>query len=193
MTVEIVEEDASCLAEYARLSTAFEVRTLFDAQAIAALARGEESVEEPIHSPYIKDYDAYPDSRPLEWAKRFRVERWGLIAAFLAGERVGGAAIAIGDDSVEMLNGRPDSAVLWDVRVAPHARSRGIGSALLERAESWARGRGARMIRVETQNVNVPACRLYSRRGFTVEGVCANAYEDLPEEVQLIWKKSLDC
>jgi GNAT superfamily N-acetyltransferase len=52
--------------------------------------------------------------------------------------------------------GRDDVAVLWDIRVSPRERGRGIGSALFRAAGDWARARGCRWFKIETQNVNVP-------------------------------------
>jgi ribosomal protein S18 acetylase RimI-like enzyme len=44
---------------------------------------------------------------------------------------------------------------------------------------------------VETQQVNVVACRFYQRQGFSLERVAAAAYPSLPDEVQLLWIKAL--
>ena len=42
---------------------------------------------------------------------------------------------------------------------------------------------------VETQNVNVRACRFYARQGFALGAVNRDAYPDLPDEVLLLWYK----
>jgi GNAT superfamily N-acetyltransferase len=104
---------------------------------------------------------------------------------------VGGATVVQGDADVDMLHGRDDVALLWDVRVAPGWRRRGVGGTLFRAAESWALARGARWLEVETQNVNVPACRFYARRGCVLGAVHRFAYPDLPDETQLLWYKSL--
>ena len=44
---------------------------------------------------------------------------------------------------------------------------------------------------VETQQVNVGACRLYERCGCELISAAANAYPDLPGEVRLVWRKRL--
>ena len=75
--------------------------------------------------------------------------------------------------------------------MAPDARGQGLGSALVEAAERRARDRGARSLRVETQDVNVPACRLYHAQGFRLERATPGAYAELPNEVQLLWHKPL--
>ena len=64
-----------------------------------------------------------------------------------------------------MLEGRHDLAVLWDIRVAPSSRRRGVGAALFCAATEWAAATGYQELKVETQNVNVAACRFYGRHG----------------------------
>jgi GNAT superfamily N-acetyltransferase len=91
-----------------------------------------------------------------------------------------------------MLEGRSDLAVLWDVRVAPPARGRGVAGALFRAAEDWARAQGCRELKVETQHVNIAACRLYARHGCRLAQVNPGAYAELPGELQLIWRKPLD-
>jgi ribosomal protein S18 acetylase RimI-like enzyme len=81
--------------------------------------------------------------------------------------------------------------VLWDIRVVPERRGHGIGTALFRAAEAFAAARGCRELKVETQNVNVPACRFYQRHGCVLRTVNRFAYPALPDEVQLIWTKSL--
>jgi hypothetical protein len=47
------------------------------------------------------------------------------------------------------------------------------------------------VLKVETQQINVPACRFYAARGFVLRAVNESAYDGLPEEFQLLWYKSL--
>jgi ribosomal protein S18 acetylase RimI-like enzyme len=58
-------------------------------------------------------------------------------------------------------------AYVSDLIVVPAYRRRGIGRALLERAERFARGEGAKALRVGVLAKNEPAGRLYRRLGFT--------------------------
>ena len=90
-----------------------------------------------------------------------------------------------------MLEGRSDLAVLWDIRVAPDARRRGIGAALMAAAERWAEAQGCAELKVETQNINVPACRFYARQGFTLREARRFAYPGLPDEIQLLWYRPI--
>ena len=86
---------------------------------------------------------------------------------------------------------RRDVALLWDSRVTPDARGLGIGSMLMAHVEAWAGAHGATWLEVETQDINVPACRFYARHGFVLRAVNRGAYPELPEETQLLWYKRL--
>ena len=75
--------------------------------------------------------------------------------------------------------------------MAPEYRSAGVGRTLWRAAEDWARRRGLVEMRVETQDINVPACRFYQAMGCSLIALDADAYgADIPE-VQLIWGKSI--
>ena len=188
MDVVISEEPVGSLGDYASIPIAFGVASTFEVR-----REGERFVlsEVPVPAPYLKDYDAIHGEHPSGWARRFDVSRWGVLAARAGGIRVGGAVIAFDTPGVDMLEGRRDLAVLWDVRVAPDARGLGVGAALFRAAEAWARARGCRQIKVETQNVNVPACRFYARQGCVLTTVDPSAYPGLCGEIQLLWYKDL--
>ena len=66
-----------------------------------------------------------------------------------------------------------------------------MGFALLQAVEDWARARGCRQLKVETQNINVAACKFYARQGFVLAAVDRFAYPTLPHEIQLLWYKNL--
>jgi hypothetical protein len=62
---------------------------------------------------------------------------------------------------------------------------------LLGAAEAAVRTAGHRALDVETQDINVPACRLYSECGYAlVEGI-PHGYPDAPHEAKLLWSKQL--
>jgi streptothricin acetyltransferase len=191
MHVDIVEESPAHLADYASVPIAFLVDATFDDHALDALERGDLAAPTPAPVPYEKDYDGSAGHHPTDWPQRFDVSRWIILGAFHEMQRVGGAVVVVDDPAVDLLGGQPDAALLWDLRVAPAVRHRGVGSALLRAAEHAAVRRGARVLRVETQQINVAACRFYRRNGFSVEQVQRDAYPDFPDEVQLLWIKSL--
>ena len=191
MTLTIVEEPPTQLVEYAQVPMGFTVAERFDDQALMAL-RDDAAVQGvAVSPPSWKDYDAYLDGHPSEWPRQFDLSRWTILAAFDRTRRVGGAVVIVDDPQIDLLRDCPSCALLWDVRVAPDARRQGVGSALLEAAEERARERGARSLRVETQDVNVPACRFYHAHGFRLERTTHGAYAELPNEVQLLWRKAL--
>ncbi len=190
--IAVEQESIDLLARHGQISIAFEVDRVLAASpaggsGLAGIALSEVAVE----SPWRKDYDAVEGNGPAAWPVRFDVSRWGLLGAYEDHARVGGAVIAYATPGVDMLAGRDDLAVLWDLRVAPQARGRGVGSALFRGVEEWARGRGCRELKIETQNVNVRACRFYARRGCVLGGIDTHAYPQLPDEVQLLWYRSL--
>lgn len=57
-------------------------------------------------------------------------------------------------------------ALIEDVRVASHCRSRGIGEQLVRWALGEARGRGCKLVELLTHHTRVDAQRFYERLGF---------------------------
>jgi aminoglycoside 6'-N-acetyltransferase len=57
------------------------------------------------------------------------------------------------------------------ISVAPDWRGQGVGSALLEAAEDWARAHGAERMVLDLAANNTGAQRLYERLGYRVEGI----------------------
>ena len=191
MSVDLKEETIGHLHELGEIPTAFLVERVLDVSPIEAGLGGIGLSEQTVEKPWIKDYDAIKDEGPSRWARQFDVINWGLIAVYRNESRVGAAVIGFDTPGVDMLEGRSDLAVLWDIRVSPQARSAGTGTKLFQAAEAWARSRGCSTLKAETQNINVPACRFYQRMGCTLRAIDRFAYPDLPGEVQLIWVKQL--
>lgn len=104
---------------------------------------------------------------------------------------MGRVAIAWMSPGVEMLEGRDDLAVLWNIRVAPECQRHGVATALFHAAEKWAVARGATRLKVETQNINVAACEFYARMGCVLDEVHRDAYPEYPDEIQLFWYKDV--
>ncbi|HZH31074.1 MAG TPA: GNAT family N-acetyltransferase [Pyrinomonadaceae bacterium] len=191
MVIEVREDSAAALAEYARVPIAFEVGEIFDVAVRDRGLGGFVLTRRRLDVPYVKDYDAGEGESPEYWAKRFDVSNWEFLAAHAGGVRVGGAALTFDAAGIHMLEGRDDLAVLWDIRVAPEARGRGVGSSLFRAAEARAAARGFRQLKIETQNINVPACRFYARQGCELGTINRFAYPRFPNEVQMLWYKEL--
>jgi ribosomal protein S18 acetylase RimI-like enzyme len=63
------------------------------------------------------------------------------------------------------------TAHIADLVVAPRAGGRGVGSALVERAEEWARHEGLALLTLNVFGGNEQARRLYRRLGFAEEWI----------------------
>lgn len=179
------------VGELAGVPIAFTVRRILEPAADGERF-GDYMLKEHLRSqPYAKDYDTIPQQSPVHWASQFDLARWFMIGVRDNGRLVGGAVVACRTAGVDMLEERDDLAVLWDIRVAPEYRGRGVGAALFQAVESSARRRGLREIKIETQNNNVPACRFYARQGCWLDRVIPHAYREFPDELQMIWRKPL--
>jgi GNAT superfamily N-acetyltransferase len=188
MTVRIQIEDARSVEAYASVPIAFEVSEIVD---ISTLCRGSPRLTwSPTNPSWTKDYDALIAHGPLGWASNYVIDKWVFLAAYNhKAERLGGAVVVIDANGILAVGGRPDYARLWDLRVAPLARRQRIGSALLSAVEAVARKAGCRGLEVETQDINVAACRVYAAHHFAVTAINPGAYGDAPTETQLIWTK----
>ncbi len=77
-----------------------------------------------------------------------------------------------------------------DIVVNPEYRGSGIGRKLLERGIQWARELGYPGVMLETQDNNVPACRLYASCGFVLGGFDRDVYKAInpnTRETALYW------
>jgi GNAT superfamily N-acetyltransferase len=188
MRIDTAGIPSQLLVEYAAIPIAFEAASVLAAEQDAD--RSFVLTERRLDSPYVKDYDAIGD-RPLDWAARFDTSQWALFVVRAEGRNLGGATVAFGTRGLDMLEDRSDLAVLWDIRVALASRGQGVGRALFETAETWALARGCRELKVETQNINVPACRFYAALGCQLRVVRDDAYPQCPGEAQFLWYKTL--
>jgi len=193
MSLEIRQEalTPAALSEHAAIPIAFMVDQILEVRLLDGGLGGLSLTQAAVADPYLKDYDVIGGEGPQSWPGRFDVSNWGLVRARRDGVITGGAVIAIKTPGLHMLRGQDDLAVLWDIRVSPRERGTGTGSALFRAAGDWARARGCRRLEIETQNVNVPACRFYRKMGCTLGAVDRFAYPGQPAEVQLLWQKTL--
>ncbi len=185
--------DAASLAEYAEIPMSFEVSSRLAVELVDDGLGGIRLTEQAVDPPWVKDYDALEEEGYhglTRWLSQFDTSRWALLLAREEGRTVGGATIAYRSPEVRMLAGRDDLAVLWDIRVRPERRRSGIGGALLAEVVKWARQHDCTQLKIETQNINVPACRFYVRQGCRLGEIDRYAYWRDPrvaDEVMLIW------
>ena len=189
VAAKVVEEQVSALAEYEKVPIAFRVESQFDIVPIDNGLGGLRFIETAV-VPYVKDYDANENERPTQWPMRFDVSHWGILSAFSGTQRAGGVTVAWKTPRLNLLEQREDLVSLWDLRVHPDYREQGVGHLLFEHAVAWARVRRCSRMVVETQNINVAACRFYARQGCELRALNRYAYKE-SDEVQLIWHLDL--
>lgn len=191
MNIAVSEAPIGEVAQVAQIPIAFRVERICEVTPGADDSSVLSLTEHTVSAPYLKDYDAIACEGPTQWAKYFDLTNWGLIRASVGARLVGSVVIAHRTPGVAMLEARDDLAVIWDIRVVPELRGLGVGSKLLEAADQWAISHRCTELKIETQNINVAACRLYARHGCALLAVHRNAYPDLPHEIQLLWRKPL--
>lgn len=195
MAVTIQQIGPDRLGEYGKVSIAYQVRSVLCVEEADRGLGGLFLREEALKNQYEKDYDACEEGGPADCPKRFDISRWGFFLACDEGQPVGGASVAWNTPTIRMLKGRQDLALLWDIRVCPDRRGQGIGAALFKAAADWAREKGCAFLKIETQNVNVPACRFYETMGCFLGQIDRFAYQGLPhigDEVMLLWYLDLN-
>lgn len=81
-----------------------------------------------------------------------------------------------------------------DIGVRNLARKKGVGRKLLEAAEIWAKTREFKGFMLETQDVNLGACKFYIRTGFVLGGVDVMLYNNCKtkDEKALFWYKKFE-
>jgi streptothricin acetyltransferase len=178
--IEIRQIGVRSLADYGRIPIAFRVESRLRLDLIDRGLGGIQLVEECVPNPYVKNYDAYEDGGPERWLARFEMTNWGIFVAVIDDLWVGGAVVAYKTPGVYMLADRQDLAVLWDLRIRTELRRQGIGTELFQHAALWAGKKGCSQLKIETQNINVPACRFYAKQGCILGGIDLFAYRADP-------------
>ncbi len=132
MKVEIRREDYRSLPAHASVPITFDVRAVIH---IAAMRPDHLTVPtRAVGRPWEKNYDAVPGNDPATWPSRFDIRPWNYLASYLEASRVGGAIVVAEPLAAAQLDGRPGASILWDLRVAPASRRRGIGRRLVAAA-----------------------------------------------------------
>ena len=126
--------------------------------------------------PYTKHYPPQ-DEHTTYLAQRDK----GIFLAYVDGQLAGQIVI------FKNWNGY---AYVDDLAVDSAKRRCGVGRALMQQAITWAKARQLPGIMLETQNVNVAACRFYEQCGFVLGGFDRFLYRGLDpktEEIALYW------
>ena len=126
---------------------------------------------EAFGQPY-EDAEAQPAA---EWTSAAKVASAGDRRAWLVAERLGpwlGETAPDGPHTVGIVLGRrrpPDTLLIFSMWVDPSMRRAGVGGALIDAAERWAAGWGARRSVLWVFAANEPAIRFYLRLGFRTD------------------------
>jgi ribosomal protein S18 acetylase RimI-like enzyme len=119
----------------------------------------EEAVDPPLHKDYGSITSQESELRAMEYAAV--AEEEGVLAGFAAAR-------------YEPWNRR---LVVWHLYAAAGRRRRGVGRALINDLDAFARAVGARCLWLETQNVNYPAIQFYRHLGFRLCGLDESLYD----------------
>jgi ribosomal protein S18 acetylase RimI-like enzyme len=191
MDVEILPVNRKTLEIYCTIPAHFEVDSFIEVDVIEDGFGGMVFHEEQVSKPYMKYYGE--NEEPMQWLN-FNTDNWVIFLVKQEKKTIGGLTIACKTPEIRMLNGRNDLADVWDIRVHPDYRHSGVGTKLFKNAIVWSKNNDYRQICVETQNVNVKACRFYFKQGCNLGAINRYAYygtKGLENEVQLIWFKDL--
>lgn len=122
------------------------------------LGSARERIEDPLPPCYFRAFEA--------------IERDSGIQLVVAED---GAGAVVGCLQLCILPGLSSQgasrALIEDVRVATHCRSRGIGELLVQWALTEARARGCKLVELFTHHTRVDAQRFYKRLGFQASHV----------------------
>lgn len=151
----------------------------------------EEEAAPPFDGPALKNV------APVErYTKQYRVNL-GIIDAPDASRSM----IAVAREGCQVA-GYIDASRAWnncaridDFAVDRAYRRQGLGRQLMDEAVCWAWDQGLRVVRLETQANNIPACRFYERYGFRLGGFDRHLYDEIPAhprpETALFWYFSI--
>lgn len=123
-----------------------------------------------------------PGDTEARWRSRLTAVPFNVVA-YLAGSEAGIVSGATPTTSNAQL------VSLW---VAPEARGRGVGDALIHTIIDWARGNGARAMHLDVFADNAHAIRLYQRHGFVDRGPKPASHVDDPTRVERRMELVLD-
>lgn len=192
MSLRIDQINPDKLNIYASIPMSFWVNSIYRIEPMDEGLSGLRLVEQPIQTPWIKDYDS--DESPLDWPKRFNLKDWGIFILFQDNTPAAGAAIVMNCPEVNSVDDRKDLGILCDIRVHPDQRGKGLGRMIFNHAAAWIHSRGCTQLKIETQNVNVPACKFYKALGCELGMIHKYGYAHIPaskSETALFWYLTL--
>lgn len=171
------------LEEYGDIPFSYDTNQMYEIKKIDNGLGGMllELVNVPI---YHKDFG----TRTKRWKELFDLTNWKFYVAYNENnEMIAGCALATKTSNCNMLEGRDDLAVIWDIRVCDKYKHMGIGQKLFDMAKCYAKENGFKQLKVECQNKNPVAVKFYHKQGMKLCTINEYAYKDCMNEVQLLW------
>jgi len=190
MMITYKQIDKSYFPQYDIIPMRLTVKSYYKIEKINRGLGGFTLVETPVEAPYIKDFCVYGDETATFWAEHFDVSNWAFFMAFDGEKPIGGATVASRTKQVNMLCGRDDLALLWDIRIDETHKHQGVGQTLFDMAVNWSKEQGLVQMKIECQNNNVPAVNFYHKQGAVLCTIDEYAYYSEPEyrhETEFIW------
>ena len=181
------EVDKSFFESYDKVSMNVDVHSEYQVKRINN-GLGGFIFEEVKVEPYIKDLSGYECA--TEYEKEFDITNWRFYIAFDGEIPVGAMTVVGKTEGLNMLYGREDACVLWDIRVADAYKHNGIGQKLFDMGVVNAKKDGYQQMIIECQNNNVQACKFYQKQGAVLSKIDMYAYyfdSDAKNEIQFIW------
>lgn len=129
----------------------------------------------PVDEPYERDYAAE------DVGYGFGDDNTAIFIAEIDGKPAG---------RIKMMKWWNRFGYVEDLVVDPEYRGLGVGRILLERGIKWSRENHYPGVMLETQDNNVPACKLYASCGFVLGGFDRNVYKAInpnTKETALYW------
>ena len=191
MNYIIKEVNSNYLTDYCKVPITFQGNSIFKVATPQNAFAGFILKEVTVNS-FFKDYDL--GGSPLEW-KKFDLTNWRFYIVYDENKPIAAATLVMKSEEIRMLEGKDDLACLWDIRVHPDYRGKGIGRAMFQKVANDAKDNGCVYLKIETQNNNVSANRFYSSQGCKLTQVHTKAYYNEPEykdEVMMIWFLNLN-
>ena len=190
--ISIREMDKTCFPKYDEVSQNVDISSEYIVRRIDS-GLGGFVFEEVKVEPHIKDLSKY--EKAMEFEQMFDISNWRFYMAFDDETPIGAMTIAGPTEKMDMIGGRTDACVLWDIRISDKYKHMGIGQRLFNLGLENAKNDGYKLMIIECQNNNVPACRFYKKQGALLSKIDMHAYDSEPgceNEVQFIWYLDLD-
>ncbi len=189
LEISLKENTIHKLKKYSKAPSRFTISRILEIPSSNEDLKGIQFVEKAVSHVKEKDYDFIEP--PLQWAEAWDLSNWVMITAHVKDQLAGGCIVAYDTKGISILEERSDLTALWDIRVSSNFQRQGIGSQLFDCAVVWSKNHNCKIMNIETQNNNVPACHFYAQKGSALKSIDRFHYPDFPDEIQLIWQKKI--